>query len=158
MSLLPPPPKTFLEKYWRLILITIFFVLLMGWTVWIVQQARIRAQDLKTLAEVNAIRNGLELYFYFRNDYPPAAKTVTEKILGKGDALCLDKSEIGFRVSCEKEAILPELPAANFIYKKDKPGDYLLTFSLKKSIDGLQDVNKNGKIDCKLTREGIECR
>jgi len=153
-----PQPKTFLQKHWRLVLAVVVFIIIAVFAFWFVNRARTRTQDLEKLAAVQDLRNNLGLYAYFRNDYPPVAGTTAERLLGQGDAICLDKSDEGLRNACDPELLIARrLPQADFVYQKSAVGNYELAFQFQKRLGSLFDVNKDGRIECKATREGIEC-
>lgn len=153
-----PQAPTFFQKHWRLVLAVVIFVIMIGFVIWFVNRAQTRTQDLEKLAEAQGLRDTLGLYAYFRNDYPPAAGTTAERPLGQGDAICLDKSDEGLRNVCDPELLIARrLPQTGFVYQKSAVGNYELAFQLQKRLGSLFDVDKDGKIDCKGNKGGIEC-
>lgn len=157
MSFNVSKPPSFLQKYWRFVLagliVIIFFILIFVG----LNYARHRADDFETLSQASNIRDGLALYFYDRNDYPPAGAVQNNIEFGLGGALCLDLSDDGIKNTCDKNIIIGQLPQRYF-YKKSAVGDYALNFNLQGKIDGLRDVNGDGKIGCIMNKDGIECK
>lgn len=153
-----PSPPTFLQKHLRLVLIIIIAIAAVSLVWWGLNRVSKRAEDLEVLADIGGAQSALNLYFYFRNDYPPAGSFTENRRLGENNAVCLDKTDEGLRNTCGKKAILRRLPKRNFIYHKPQLGDYELVFSLKNSIGDLRDLNRNGKIECKATKSGITCQ
>ncbi len=157
MSLLPRAEPTFLQKHWRKILLSGAVAAFVVSLFVIAFQARARAMALERLADIQAARNALALYFHYRNDYPPVGESVAERLLGVGNAVCLDRSDEGLRVSCEDRVITQTLPR-NVVYSKAAGGDYRLTFTLQQSVGDLGDTDRSGIIDCEAGRDEIRCR
>ncbi len=157
MSLLPPAEPTFWQKHLRKILVS---GLLASWGRFLfvlASQAHARAGSLERLADIHASRNALALYFHSRNDYPPSGEATSDRAFGVGDAVCLDRSDEGLRASCENGVITAMLPRGVF-YSKSGAGEYLLTFTLRKSVGDLGDTDRNGIIDCEASAIGMVCR
>ncbi|MDP3244916.1 MAG: hypothetical protein Q8M83_04650 [bacterium] len=157
MPITIPYPPSFLQRHWRLVLAAVIFLLLAGLALYGLNRAWARTGDMETLSQASQIRSGLNLYYYYHRDFPPANGLLKSVNLGEGEAICLDRSEAGLNNFCSRDVILSVLPQG-FQYQKAALGDYNLAFVLKRSIAGFKDINKDGKIVCLANAQNLVCR
>lgn len=149
---------------WNLVIkvgLVLFFVIMI--VLWIVTVSRIRArsQSLEVLQDVQTVRNALETYRSYRNDYPPVGDRRVQKSLGIADAVCLDSSDNGFEITCVGKTFLARIPRSTSLqeyeYRKNGVAGYSIAFRLHGAVAGLVDKNKDGVLLCKATQTTITC-